>query len=260
MTKGKNFISFLRKMRDHWRFGGFHQVFNLFIGTKDVYLSKYQKSNTGSLFCPCCDWHGSKFAPYFSGGYTTPNAVCPQCGSHARHRGHIEYYKNHIHLFDKKGDLLYFAPEKGILPHLHNATGLVVKTSDFDPQFGSDYSLDIMNISLPDNSFDYIICHRVIEHVSDDRKAMRELYRILKPGGMAIISVPISFNLSVTVEFGKANPLCDDHYYDYGTDFIKRIPEEFNTTEIRFTNLFDKKMFNSLGLFEDCIFECKKPL
>ena len=154
--------------------------------------------------------------------------------------------------------MLYFAPERGVLPHFQKVPGLAVETTDYGNIPDCDHQYDIMDIHVPDNEFDYIICHRVIEHVPDDRKAMRELYRVLKPGGLAIISVPIKRSLEKTEEFGFANPLYNDHYYNYGVDFISRIPAQFECTEYLFSTLFDEVTTRRLALFEDSIFELRK--
>lgn len=259
----RRILWFARVLCGHWRFGGLNQVCNLIAGIYIVLRNRIfliKGKNSESFYCPCCSWKGSEFLPYFAGGYTTLGTQCPKCKSHARHRGHIEYYNKHLRLFDCSGTVLYFAPEAGILPHFKKAHGLIVKTSSFPDTGQSDYSIDIMNIDIPNDSFDFIICHRVIEHVCDDRRAMRELFRILKPGGIAIISVPIAYELSKTVEYGVANPLCDYHYYNYGTDFFERIPSEFSRKEIKFSELFDNATFKRLGLQEDTIFELIKPI
>ena len=133
---------------------------------------------------------------------------------------------------------------------------LNVSTSEYGGP-PADYHFDIMSISLPCETWEYIICHRVIEHVPDDRKAMRELYRILKPGGTAIISVPIYRDR--TVDYGRANPCEDGHFFAYGLDFEERIPGEFKTTYYRFTELFSRTEFSESALVEDYIFICQKP-
>ena len=247
--------------RNHWRFGGFRQVYRYCRGKLEARLGDFHFSRTHSnaRYCPCCEWQGRRFRPYFAGGYTTLDALCPQCNSHARHRGQMLYYRDHLRLLERKGRLLYFAPESGILPHLRAAGGLQVETTDYGKISGADHRYDIMNMAVPSGTFDFLICHRVIEHVPDDRRAMRELYRILKPGGLAIISVPISRQRSQTLEFGRPNPLCDDHYYDYGSDVCGRIPAEFRVTELLFSGLFDHATFKHLALQEDSIFECRKP-
>jgi SAM-dependent methyltransferase len=123
----------------------------------------------------------------------------------------------------------------------------------------ADYHLDLIDIDLPDNTWDYIVCHRVIEHLSDDRRGMKELLRILKPGGTLVMSVPIDRDLVKTIEYGKPNPLETDHYYRYGKDFEKRIPQEYITKAYDFRDLFKKDEFKMMSLVDDTIFICQKP-
>ncbi|OOZ39305.1 hypothetical protein BOW53_12145 [Solemya pervernicosa gill symbiont] len=157
----------------------------------------------------------------------------------------------------QKGKLLYFAPESNI-DYLQTNDGLEIKTSNY-PDGEADLHLDIMNMSIPDNSFDYIICHRVIEHLPDDRYGMKEFYRILKPGGIAVISVPINLDMQESIEYGEANPLENEHFYHYGLDFSSRIPQEFVIQSHKFTDTFSESEFDRLSLLEDYIFVCKKP-
>jgi SAM-dependent methyltransferase len=260
LKKLRKIIS-IDRVKGHWQYGGMRQVCRLFHGFVVILCGKgyFQGRRSKARYCPCCGWEGRRFGPYFAGGYTSLDGVCPECGSHPRHRGHLYYYRDKQKLFEKRGRLLYFAPEESILPHLSKAPGLMIETNDYGKNRNCNHSYDIMNIDADDGTFDYIICHRVIEHVVDDRKAMRELYRILKPGGIAIISVPITRARQKTLEYGSPNPLCDLHYYDYGLDFRSRIPDSFECTEYLFSELVDAETFKRLSLFEDSIFECCKP-
>jgi len=260
LKKLKKLIS-IDRVKNHWEYGGMRQVSRLFFGIFAIFCGKIYFEGKGSKarYCPCCGWEGRRFSPYFAGGYSSLDVACPECGSHARHRGQLYYYRYKLKLFERRGRLLYFAPERSILPHLIKIPGLEIETSDYGKNRDCNHSHDIMDIDTADNTFDYIICHRVIEHVVDDRKAMRELYRILKPGGIAIISVPIARTRWKTLEYGSPNPLCDLHYYEYGLDFKTRIPDRFECAEYLFSKIIDSDTFKRLSLFEDSIFECCKP-
>jgi len=182
------------------------------------------------------------------------------CRSQARHRGHLLYYRDELDLFSQEGRLLYFAPESGILPHLQRASGLQIETTDRGEIPGTDHQYDIQDIDVGEGTFDFVICHRVIEHVVDDRKAIRELHRILRPGGLAIVSVPIVWDRRETIAYGKPNPLCSFHCYEYGVDFRERITAGFDVTERDFSDLFDAATWRRLALHRDCVFECRKPI
>ncbi len=93
--------------------------------------------------------------------------------------------------------------------------------------------MDITDIQFPENSFDAIICNHVLEHVIDDYKAMTELHRVLKPGGWAILQVPISLSLdktyedfSITTARGREEAFGqDDHVRIYAKDYASRLEQ-----------------------------------
>ena len=91
--------------------------------------------------------------------------------------------------------------------------------------------LDATNLSFADCSFDLIICNHVLEHITDDRRAMRELFRVLKPGGEAILQVPLALDFESTREDASiATPQArlsaygqEDHVRLYGRDYASRL-------------------------------------
>ncbi len=197
---------------------------------------KYSGSN---YTCPICGYHAKEFLP--AGLYVKrPNEKCPSCGSLTRHR-HAwlfleEYFKQHPNV-----RILHFSPEKPIADRLVKREGVEYKTSQYDRNVSADYYLDIQAIDLPDNQFDIIICSHVLEHIADDKKAMREMHRILKPGGIAIVLVPMwpsekhatYENTTITDErdrimhFGQY-----DHLRIYGLDVVNRLNAAGFTVEI----------------------------
>jgi predicted SAM-dependent methyltransferase len=125
--------------------------------------------------------------------------------------------------------MLHFAPEKSIMPRLKKLAHLDYITADLYKK--AMVKVDITDIQYPDDSFNIVYCSHVLEHIDDDRLAMRELYRVLKPQGWAVLMVPIAGEKtledpSVTdpVErerlFGQHN-----HVRQYGTDFKERLEE-----------------------------------
>jgi len=216
----------------------------------------YSRIGFTKRYCPSCRWKGANFLPFLAIGYVHFKVRCPSCQCHARHRAHQIFYEKHLQLMEEEGRLLYFAPESNV-ENLKKNKNLEVKTSNY-MEDTADYDIDIMDIPFDDNTWDYIICHRVIEHISDDRLGMRELYRILKPSGKLILSVPIDDTLEKTIDYGKPNPFENDHYYNYSLDFEKRIPEQFKVTRHAFSDIFSKKEFNEMSLSDDYIFICEK--
>lgn len=127
--------------------------------------------------------------------------------------------------------------------------------------------MDITQIDFPDNSFDVIYCSHVLEHVVDDRQAMQEFYRVLRPGGWAVLLVPITadqtFEDPAIVSpqdrlqmFGQA-----DHVRRYGPDFVDRLKDAgFEVRVIRVSDLYGRVDAMRMGLTAACgdIFHCTK--
>ena len=250
----------------HYNNGGIRGLGGLFIALL-MYALKSQYCNIGTQnrYCPCCKWKGRQFAPYISWSYVVFHSLCPSCYSHARHRGHKVFYDQYK--FNSTiGKLLYFAPEYGIIKYLQNNPNLQIYTSNYGESRNkmldeniSNYNFNLMDIECKDNMWDIIICHRVLEHIPDDQMGLQELFRILKPSGILILSVPINVNLDETIIYDEPNPYQNDHYYNYGKDFMSRIPEEFNVTEVKFSDLCPSKDFIEMSLLEDYIYVCSKP-
>ena len=95
----------------------------------------------------------------------------------------------------------------------------------------ADLRFDVQNIPLEDNSFDTILCNHVLEHVDDDLKAMSEMCRILKPGGLAIMQVPLDPDYALTDEDITITDPVErekrfrqyDHVRLYGQDYPNRL-------------------------------------
>jgi len=159
-----------------------------------------------------------------------PEVVCWRCGSHEHHRALWLYLdRMRPELLSRSGALLHFAPEWGLAQRLRERVGRYV-SADLDPQVG-ELTLDITAIDLPDASFDYVICSHVLEHVPDDGVAMRELRRILVPGGRAIVMVPVDRNRDATLEDPEITSRearrdaywQEDHVRLYALDIIDRL-------------------------------------
>jgi len=181
--------------------------------------------------CPVCEGHYRKFLPY---GYTKhtsrENALCPNCFSLERHRLLWLFLHERTDFFKSSLKVLHIAPEQCFykkfraLPNLDYTTGDLVSPI-------ADVHFDIQEIPFKDDSFDVVICNHVLEHVDDDMKALKEFYRILKPGGFAILQVPQDYTLKKTYEDPSITDpderekhfLQKDHLRLYGLDYADRL-------------------------------------
>ncbi len=126
--------------------------------------------------------------------------------------------------------VLHFAPEQAFYKRFRNMKNLDYTTTDlFSPL--ADVKADICNLPFPDNTYDLILCNHVLEHIADDIKAMHELYRVLKPGGMGIFQIPQDLTREDTFE---DNSITDpkqraeifgqyDHVRVYGRDYFDKL-------------------------------------
>lgn len=170
-------------------------------------VAKKQKN----VECACCGWQGPAFIS--SGTLRGPNyqSRCPICDSRSRHRGLAKLLPGLMK--ERLGEVLVFAPEKVLLNVLSNI-GMVYKTTDLlsvDVDFPGE---DIQSLSFEDNSFEWIMCNHVLEHVPDDLAAMKECFRVLKRGGKAIFTIPGNYKVEETIIF--AHPDGNGHYRLYG--------------------------------------------
>lgn len=169
----------------------------------------------GSRFCVCCEHKVFRFLPY-GGGKSLEPAVgsmldiigsdiehyeCPRCGSSDRER-HLYMYCRRLGL-DKKmagAKVLHFAPEVHFSRFVKNSAPAEYVRADLFPKDAAVQKINIQEIPYPDGSFDVVIANHVLEHVASDEAAVREISRVLKLGGVAILQTPYSAMLKHTFE------------------------------------------------------------
>ena len=170
-----------------------------------------------------------KFLPY-GYGKQRENALSPGTLSLERHRQMWLYLQNETDFFTKNYKVLHIAPEQEFLRKFKRMKNLDYTSADlFSPIV--DVKADILDLPFEDESFDVIFCNHVLEHIEDDRKAMSELYRVMKKGGWGILQVPMKNSLEKTYEdftitdpkerqknFGQY-----DHVRWYGMDYFDRL-------------------------------------
>ena len=132
------------------------------------------------------------------------------------------------------------------------------KTADLDSPI-ADVKADIINLPFNDNSFDVIFCNHVLEHVQDDTKAMKELFRVMKKGGMGIFQVPQDLNRDITFE---DNSITDpkerakifgqyDHVRVYGKDYFDKLRSiGFNVEEVNYSQKISSELLSRYRLME----------
>ena len=180
--------------------------------------------------CPVCSHHYKSFLPYGRIN-PRPNALCPSCLSLERHRLIWLYLRERTDFFKVKLDVLHIAPEHCFMKPFEKQHGDKYITADIESPLAK-VKMDIHQMPFEDSKFDAVLCNHVLEHVTDDIQAMKEICRVLKPGGWAIMQIPffspvpdVTFvDHSITDKrereriFGQ-----DDHVRLYGKDYPARI-------------------------------------
>ena len=181
-----------------------------------------------SFYCPCCGKSAHRFLEKGNGIEIRSNAVCPHCGSLERTRLLFLYLKDNTQLFENNPHILHFAPEDALKKHFITNPNYI--DADLNPNMAS-HQMDITDIRFPDNYFDFIICSHVLGHVPNERKALHELYRVLKTGGSLFLLSLMDPDAELTLENPDFNSPEQKlrHYGEkdlerlYGNDFDKRI-------------------------------------
>ena len=173
----------------------------------------------GEKSCNICGWEGPAFNPMRAPTYTRENAVCPQCGSHERHRALVKYIDSNIDLAGLV--VLDIAPVRSFRDFFCGARARYISADLFAPAM---IKCSILDAPFPDEVFDCIVCYHVLEHIKDDAAAMREIRRVLKPNGLALIQVPFDSTKEKTTEYDVPDPLSHDHVRShYGRDLKDRV-------------------------------------
>jgi SAM-dependent methyltransferase len=216
-----------------------------------------------AVWCPVCERSFGRFLPYNEREF----AMCPGCGCLERHRLLWLFLDREADLFSKQLRLLHIAPEPQLKHRLQAKANLDYISGDlFDPE--AMLKIDVTNINLPDASFDAVICSHVMEHVADDGKAMRELLRIVRPGGWGILDAPVDWSREDTFEDWTVTEPKDrervfgqwDHVRIYGRtypDLLAGAGWEVNLDPISLEIEEERRM--GLRTKMDRIYFCVKP-
>lgn len=231
------------------------------------------------LECPCCNLSFRRMKPYearffMKGGLVdcyTENAICPNCGSDIRHRFTVAFLRNNSGLLHENIKLLYFAPEEGVFRFLKKQRNISCVNCDIEPDNYSKYGavrVDITDIQFADDSFDAVIAIHVLEHIENDAAAIKQLYRVIKPGGWALIAVPISGEITYEDKSldsrGRMNAYgIAEHFRINGLDFKNKLSEngfhvETYTVENIPGNYIDRQARSAHVESDKYLFLCRK--
>lgn len=219
--------------------------------------------------CPCCGWTGFDFFADDTIIFWLPQVFCPECGSHERQRMLQLYIERHdSKLSETEGALLHFAAEDDLRKLIRANEKLRYFSTDIDPRVikhrcapGTGFMADIQQLGVKTDGVDLVFCLDVLEHVRLDRDAIRELKRILKPGGIAYIMVPFDMALDETEEWEIPNADIHYHVWAYSTADFKYRLDCFDYQEIKpdtFLSEAERTRFRIPP--KEIIYRCVKPV
>ncbi len=170
-----------------------------------------------------------KLLPY-GYGEQRPNVLSPSTLSLERHRLLWLYLKKETDFFKEQKKVLHIAPEQCFIKRFKQQKNLEYITADLYSPI-ADIKADICDLPFEENTFDVVFCNHVLEHIEDDKKAMSELYRVMKPNGLGIFQIPQDLNRENTYEDFSITKSEDrtkhfgqyDHVRIYGRDYFNRL-------------------------------------
>ena len=236
-------------------------LYGAFYGARRASSAWYAGSG---YFCPCCCHSFRRMRDWGP----VANCRCPHCGSLQRQRLLMLYFQQRTDLFRADHRVLHLAPEPSLGRPLSRLPNIDYVTADLNlPTV--DVRLDATDMPFRDGHFDVTLGLHVLEHIPDDVAAMREIFRTLRPGGWAVLQVPVDLSLPTTLEdptitdpaerlrvFGQ-----EDHVRFYGADYLDRLRSVgFDVTVDEFARTLSPRVTRSYVIDEsEEIFVCRKP-
>jgi SAM-dependent methyltransferase len=192
-----------------------------------TYLRLSALANVGSrVECPCCGQSFRKLARFHG-----VRDQCPACGTLMRHRALVLLLRDELQLPSTGGKVLHVGPARAVSNWISSQPTIDYVSADLDPS-NAMVQADITRLPFGEGSFDFVLCIHVLEHVPDDRGAIAELHRVLRPGGRAVLQVPPS-PLAETFEDDTVTDPSErervfgqwDHVRVCGADYPERVAE-----------------------------------
>lgn len=194
---------------------------------------------------------GKSFKSFLPYGYGEQrhNVLSPSTLSLERHRLLWLFLTKETNFFTDNLKVLHFAPEQAFYKRFRNIPHLDYTTTDLNSPL-ADVKADICNLPFDDNTYDVILCNHVLEHIPDDTQAMKELYRVMKPGGWGVFQIPQDLNRATTFEDNSITDKKErakifgqyDHVRVYGRDYFDKLRSiGFQVEEVDYTKTFEKE-------------------
>lgn len=236
---------------------GFRQPFHKFKSLINKYGNKHKCYICGNTFNQFIKYHGgTRNIPEFRLRLNLvdsdrDNFGCPYCPAYDRER-HLFMFFDKINFWEQlpKLKILHFAPEKNLSKKIDSYNPIKYIKADFNPYQEDTLKIDATNIPYQNDTYNLVICNHVLEHIPDYLTALKEIYRVLKPNGIAILQTPYSKILHRNFEDKNINT--DElRYFFYGEKDHYRIFSEQNFFEDLQKTGFALNIIQNKQLFND---------
>lgn len=215
------------------------------INRTDLLIFKFRNRNKEKYECPICGYTGP-FKDIAPPTGLRRHAQCPNCNALERHRIQFIVIKNVFKDINTvRMNMLHIAPEPFFHDYFSQRFG-EYETADLSMK-GVDHNVDLQHLPFAANTYDFVFASHVLEHISNDEKAISEIRRIMKPKGIAILPVPII--AEKTIEYPEPNPNEAMHVRAAGMDYFDRYERHFSRVE-KFSSSQLPKEFQ-LYIYED---------
>ena len=218
----------------------------------------------GVLECPVCGLRAGRFLRFGLAGRR--NAQCPGCGSVERHRMLWLYLVRHTDLMRGRHRVLHTAPESCFEARLRQRPNLRYRSVDrYNP--AADVQADLTDLPFADGAFDVLLTSHVLEHIRDDRAAMAELARVVRPGGWAVVMVPYDPRRPETEEGADIDDPAERmarfghpfHFRIYGADLAARLDAVgFEATVKQSKRLFSPHQRRRFRINRNYLLHCRR--
>ncbi len=230
-----------KRKGDGYNEGKYKEVEYFLKGLRAPIFKLININSKHKYICPICNYKGP-----FMDKNNRHHAKCPKCGELERARMAMlvfnEIYDDHK---ASQTDVLHISPENFLRKIFKKKYKSYISSDLYRKDV--DHQFDIEEIPYPDNSFDLVFASHVLEYVKNDKKAINEIKRVLRPGGLAFLPVPMLHNKTIDFE---ERPLNKRIIRETGVDYFDRYREIFTEVKVYDPSSFDEK-FNLTIDMED---------
>jgi GT2 family glycosyltransferase/SAM-dependent methyltransferase len=209
--------------------------------------------------CNVCGWTGPRFYPNTGPGYHEQATGCPGCNSQDRHRSLLALLGTRTDFLAPGSRIVEVAPMHGFESLVRRQPG--VDYTSFDLVRRAMEHGDLTAMRFETGSVDWFVCFHVLEHVPDEAAAVREIRRVLRPGGTAVLQVPVDWDRTETLEFGAPDPRDVGHVRTYGRTFPEVVAAYgLEVSALSVLDHFDAEQVARFGLSPEPIYLARRPV